>query len=245
MDHAVALVDAYLHVNGYLTVAEYPVLESVRSGPVRTATEIDLVGFRLPRSGGILPADRRRASKLAKVEVFTPDPALESPVDRADLILVEVKEGRAELNPAARDPAVLSAVLARFGRVAVDDLGEAVECLLRRGRTRISSGVDARLLAFGSTTEGGSRRGSLVVPLGHVVQFLKDHMREHWGTLRPVQILNRAFGFLTAIEKAERGLAETRQSPERHARARDAHDLPGVIRPRCSPADSPEPGRTP
>ena len=28
MDHAVALVEAYLQINGYFTVAEYPVIES-------------------------------------------------------------------------------------------------------------------------------------------------------------------------------------------------------------------------
>lgn len=206
MDHAVALVEAYLHVHGYLTVAEYPVLESVRSGPIRTATDIDLVGFRLPRSGGILPADRRRDSKLARVETFSPDPALESPADRAELVMAEVKEGRAGLNPAARDPAVLSAVLARFGRVAIDDLEEAVESLLRRGRARISPDADARLLAFGSTTGDESSRGPVVVPLGHVVRFLRNYLREQWDTLRHVQITNPAFGFLAALEKAERGM---------------------------------------
>lgn len=34
MDHAVALVEAYLRVNGYLTVAEYPVLDAPRHGEV-------------------------------------------------------------------------------------------------------------------------------------------------------------------------------------------------------------------
>jgi len=216
MDHAVALVEAYLHVHGYLTVAEYPVLESVRSGPIRMATDIDIVGFRLPRSGGIQPADRRRDSKLARVETFSPDPVLESPADRAELVMAEVKEGRAALNPAARDPAVLSAVLARFGGVAIDDLEEAVESLLRRGRARISPQADARLLAFGSTTGEESGRGPVMVPLGHVVRFLRDYMHEHWATLRHVRIANPAIGFLAALEKAERGIPEpgpTRPKP--------------------------------
>jgi len=33
MDRAVALVQAYLNVNGHFTVVEYPVLESSRRGP--------------------------------------------------------------------------------------------------------------------------------------------------------------------------------------------------------------------
>ncbi len=32
MDNAVAQVQAYLQVNGYLTVTEYPVLEAARDG---------------------------------------------------------------------------------------------------------------------------------------------------------------------------------------------------------------------
>ena len=47
MDHAVALVEAYLRVNGYLTVAEYPVLDAPRHGPVQTLGGQD----RGPRAG--------------------------------------------------------------------------------------------------------------------------------------------------------------------------------------------------
>ena len=46
MDTAVALVQAYLHVNGYFTVAEYPVLEAYRGEHARTVTDIDILAFR-------------------------------------------------------------------------------------------------------------------------------------------------------------------------------------------------------
>lgn len=35
MDNAVALVQAYLRVNGYFTVTEYPVVEAMKSGEFR------------------------------------------------------------------------------------------------------------------------------------------------------------------------------------------------------------------
>jgi hypothetical protein len=41
MDSAVALVQSYLHVNGYFTVAEYPVLEALREGTPRRVTDVD------------------------------------------------------------------------------------------------------------------------------------------------------------------------------------------------------------
>ena len=50
MDTAVALVQAYLHVNGYFTVVEHPVLE-LRAGQVRTVTDLDVLAYRLPGAG--------------------------------------------------------------------------------------------------------------------------------------------------------------------------------------------------
>ncbi len=54
MDHAVALVQAYLRVNGYFTVSEYPIIESIRHGH-RTATEIDIPAFRFSSAGRLVP----------------------------------------------------------------------------------------------------------------------------------------------------------------------------------------------
>lgn len=48
MDNAVALVQAYLYVNGYFTVAEYPVLEALKHAGYRTVTDIDILAFRFP-----------------------------------------------------------------------------------------------------------------------------------------------------------------------------------------------------
>jgi hypothetical protein len=42
MDTAVALVQAYLHLNGYFTVVEFPVLEAMRAAPARTVTDLDI-----------------------------------------------------------------------------------------------------------------------------------------------------------------------------------------------------------
>ncbi len=45
MDSAVALVQAYLHVNGYFTVAQYPVLEAFRGEHARSVTDLDILAF--------------------------------------------------------------------------------------------------------------------------------------------------------------------------------------------------------
>ena len=51
MDTSVALVQAYLHVNGYFTVAEYPVVEEFRGEHARSVTDLDILAFRFARAG--------------------------------------------------------------------------------------------------------------------------------------------------------------------------------------------------
>lgn len=86
MDHAVSLVQAYLHANGYFTVAEYPVLERLSGGGYKSATDIDLMGLRLPEAGGVLAARERRGRSGGPTDdetdlenAFEPDPALAVP----------------------------------------------------------------------------------------------------------------------------------------------------------------------
>jgi len=48
------MVQAYLNVNGYFTVVEYPVMEAYLERPARTATDLDLLAFRFlkfPKKG--------------------------------------------------------------------------------------------------------------------------------------------------------------------------------------------------
>jgi len=49
MDVSTSLVQAYLHVNGYFTAADYPLVESARNSAPRTLTDIDMLAVRLAR----------------------------------------------------------------------------------------------------------------------------------------------------------------------------------------------------
>ena len=114
MDTAVGLVQAYLRVNGYFTVAEYPVLDATGPGGPRTITDLDILAVRLHRAPG------------ASGTVDAPlDPALGAG-GGADMIVGEVKEGRPHPNPAMRDPAVLEAAFTRFGCCAPEDAARLV-----------------------------------------------------------------------------------------------------------------------
>lgn len=202
MDRAVALVQAYLRVNGYFTVSEYPIIESVRHG-YRTATDLDILAFRFPGAGRLVPG--RRAS--ADEEHFAPDPALGVPPERADMIVGEVKEGRATLNAATTDPSVLRTVLVRFGCCPAASAGLVVEQLIRDGHALLPSGHRIRLAAFGSSVNGGGTDKYLTITLCHIVRFLEEYLREHWEIVRHEDQKDLALGFLSLLQKSRQDAA--------------------------------------
>lgn len=108
MDHAVAIVEAYLQINGYFTVAEYPVIEALGKRRYTAATDVDILAIRFAGAGRMVPGPGAGFA-------FEPDPAFGIGGAQADMLIGEVKEGRAELNPAALDPDVLQVALTRFG----------------------------------------------------------------------------------------------------------------------------------
>lgn len=167
MDNAVALVQAYLRVNGYFTVAEYPVIEAMRGGRYRSLTDIDILAFRFPGAGRPIRGRRRRT---VDVEHHAPDPLLGRPGEMADMLVGEVKEGRARLNPAARDPAVLRAALVRFGCCTEAEAPRIVSDLARRGE---------------ATTPGDIRSGWSCSVRGGRIRSRQRRPSSRWGTSSP------------------------------------------------------------
>lgn len=202
MDTAVALVEAYLRVNGYFTIAEYPVLEELRGEQHRTLTDIDILAFRFPAAG------RRQAGAARRTvdpEWHDPDAQLGSSGDVTDMIIGEVKEGTGRLNPGSRDPVVLRATLIRFGCCEIDEADPVVKTLLQQGRATTNAGHRIRMMVFGSTRDEAGTRGFEFIPLGHAVRYLQQHIAEHWQRLRHSQIKDPALAFLLTLEKARRG----------------------------------------
>lgn len=198
MDTAVALVNAYLHVNGYFTVTEYPVIEGMKDGGYRAATDLDVLAFRFPRAGRLVPGH-------GEVRVFKTDSALEAVAEQADMIIGEVKEGHAELNRGAREPAVLRTVLTRFGCCTPEEVPHVVDTLLETGHAVTHCSHRVRLVAFGSFPGQSGNGGYAVITLGHIADFLRDYIREYWDILRSAEFKDPAFSFLLMLEKARQG----------------------------------------
>lgn len=207
MDTAVAFVQAYLHIHGYFTVTEYPVVEAMKQGGFRTATDLDLLAVRFPGAGRLV-ATHGKASRDIQ---FEPDPALDGeetlPPGTVDMIIGEVKEGRAELNRGARDPVVLRTVLTRFGCCPKEHVPRVVDDLLRRGRAHMPSGHRARLVAFGTSIGEPLGYPCEVMSLGHVIEFTRGYLREHWDVLRQAQFKDTAISVLMMLEKAKGALS--------------------------------------
>ena len=197
MDTSVALVQAYLHVNGYFTVAEYPVLEAYRGDHARTVTDLDVLAFRFADAGHEVIRGRGRRPLSERVT----DPVLRCPAGRPDMIVGEVKEGPARFNPAMRDPIVLEVALTRFGCCPPDRVAEQTRQLLSQGHVVTPGGHSVRVVAFGDVSNDDPPKSWTTVPMRHVVRFLQSYLREHWDVLTHAQIRDPALGLLALIEK--------------------------------------------
>lgn len=206
MDHAVSLVQTYLHLNGYFTTTEYPVVESVGQGRWRSVTDVDVLAFRFPRAAMHVEGQLAASNELPQAE---PDSILSVPNDRIDVLIGEVKEGRATMNLSAMEPAVLRAVLARFG--CFDGPEPLIEKLREQGVALTSDGYQIRVVIFGGQPREMPVLPCRVISLGQVLKFLIDYVRANWKVLRHVQFKDPAFGFLMTLEKAKRGERRTRR----------------------------------
>jgi hypothetical protein len=205
MDHAVALVQAYLQLNGYFTSAEYPIIAGAGRNGFRTITDIDILAFRFPTGEPLHRGGRKVPTGL---DISDLDPGLGIPDGTIDMIIGEVKEGRVGINTGIRDPEVLRTVIQRFGQVG--DPEAVVEHLLKSGNADLPPDYSVRLIAFGSFPPGAPVPPCRIISLGHVLIFLQGYVRKHWSMLRHLQFKDPAFGFLMTLEKARRGGAGRR-----------------------------------
>jgi len=184
-------------MNGYFTVTEYPVLELMADGEYRTVTDVDMLALRIPGAG--------RPSEGTETAVFTVDPNLDVDLDRVDLIIAEVKEGRAELNASARDPKVLRAALNRFGAVPEERISAVIDELLEDGEAEHPTGARVRLMSFGSRPPTSRSTRFQWMLLGDLAGFMHRAITDHWSAAQTIQSKDPALSFLLLLEKAVRG----------------------------------------
>lgn len=196
MDPAISLVQAYLRLNGYLTVTDYPLFEQRKDGEVRAVTDLDVVGFRLGRPGTVrTPFGLDGAHRI--------DPALVEDPTRDDMIIAEVKGGTPRFNDATLESSVLGAALVFFGGCSSEEARDLAQALLSHGEATASDGHTVRIIAFGSGLPSIRDRGVYrSVSLLHVSEFMEDYLRAEWPALRQVDVQEPALDMLQLLMKA-------------------------------------------
>lgn len=174
-------------------------LEAYRGDHARAVTDLDILAIRFAGAGH--DVIRGRGRRPLGGRALVPDTILGCPTDRPDMIVGEVKEGAARLNPAMRDPVVLEVALARFGCCAGEHAADLTRQLLSRGHAVTPAGHAVRMVAFGDTPDNHRQGPWTTVPMRHVVRFLRRYLRNHWDVLRHAQVRDPVLGVLALSEK--------------------------------------------
>ena len=198
MDIAVNLVENYLRLTGYLTLSEFEVQRRDKRGRFKTVTDIDIMGLRMP--GDVYLGDPHREADCEMLLID--DPVLELEPDTIDVIVGEVKQGQAELNPGIKDHGVLHSLLRRVEWLYADDLGNVIRGLQQQGTHRGDgqggARIRTRLVAFGRSPFSNLN----TVSLSHMITTLLEFFEEHEEAFRPIQFREPAPAFLSLLLKS-------------------------------------------
>lgn len=198
MDIAVNLVENYLRLTGYMTLSEFEVQRRDKKGRFKTVTDIDIMGIRFP--GDVYIGDPHKPADCEMLVID--DPVLDLEDDTIDVIVGEVKQGQAELNPGIKDHGVLHSMLRRVEWIYHDGIDDVITGLQRdsihRSPSKGGGIVRTRLVAFGR-----SRFSNLnTVALGHIVTTMLEFFEEHEDAFRPIQFREPAPAFLSLLLKS-------------------------------------------
>lgn len=202
MNSGVRLVQSYLHLNGYFTVSELPVIRQRRRGDFVEVTDLDMLAVRFPRAEYVVPRGRPDAADDLHMQV---DPVLVDERDVMDVIIGEVKEGKARVNDTLRSPPALETALRRVGCCTEAALAPTVEQLARTGEAALSASeagipTRVRLVAFGSGATG-DRNGYEVISMKHIAEFVTDHLDRYHEVLQPADLGDTPLGLLHLLRK--------------------------------------------
>jgi hypothetical protein len=202
MNAGVRLVQTYLYLNGYFTVTELPVIRALRGGGFVETTDLDVLAVRFPLAEYVVPKGPSGAPDDLRLEG---DPHLVDDPTVVDVLIGEVKEGKARVNDALRSAQVLETVLRRVGCVPATLLGFAVQSIQERGEVRLDPkeaglATRIRLVAFGDGA-AGFRNGYTVVSLGHVARFVEGHLERYHDVLHPADLGDTVLGLLHLFRK--------------------------------------------
>ena len=223
MDTGVGIVKAYLELCGYFVLAELPVRKPV--GPAyRDVTDIDILAVRFPHP----PATEMELTTSSLHLLLGVDPRLQIFEQGVDVIIGEVKEGRAELNPALHRLETIAFALRRLGCCPPAEVSEQAAAIARMGSQEMRmNGVRCRIrlvLCAGQGTAGPSRL--LTVPLSWCIEFIQDRLKVAPQAMARTQWKDPTLAFFALLAKLGAGGPADRESGGTPASLNRAGNLP-------------------
>jgi hypothetical protein len=197
MDIAVNLVENYLRLTGYLTLSEFEIQAQREDGGFDSITDVDIMAIRFP--GPVYAGDPHESAQAHLL--LLDDPALLLEDDQIDVIIGEVKQGEARLNPGIKRHQVLHSVLRRVAWLfegtidgVVDDLGAKAACVVpaRGGGT-----IRVRLVAFGRASGNDLH----TISHSHIVDTMVGFFTDMEEAFRPIQFRDPAPAMLSLLRK--------------------------------------------
>jgi len=184
MDIGVDLIESYLRINGYFTLSEFEVQRKVKNKGYETVTDVDVMGVRYP--GHVHAADEHDPKRRKKLLVE--DDVLELNLDEVDVIIGEVKQGKAVWNPGLTSHHTLHAVLARVEWLYEDPIANVADRLAEDhvcvSNARGGGRIRTRLVAFGRSPVNDLH----TISLTHVFEFLVNYFERFDDVLKPAQL---------------------------------------------------------
>lgn len=198
MDASVALATAYLQLNGYFVLTELPVQVAERHG-YRTATDLDLLAVRLPHAAELVPGHRAHARDL----LLGQDERLDVDPSRTDILVAEVKRGRARLNEGARDLDVLRFALRRTGCCPPATIDDHAAALARAGsiETWTDAGHRCRVRLASFAGQPAAMPGVLSVGLAECLSFVRERLERYRPQLRGAYFRDPVLNLLGLVDE--------------------------------------------
>jgi hypothetical protein len=198
VDIAVNLVENYLRLTGYMTLSEFEVQRRDKQGRFKTVTDVDIMGIRFP--GDVYLGDPHQEADYELLVID--DPVLDLEPDTIDVIVGEVKQGKADLNPGLKDHGVLHSMLRRVEWIYAEGLEQVIQGLQRKGVHRApgrgGGQVRTRLVAFGRSDFSNTN----TIALGHIVATMLAFFEKHEDAFRPIQFREPAPALLSLLLKS-------------------------------------------
>lgn len=188
-------MQAYLRLNGFFTVTEFPVIHSGKRG-TRALTDVDVLGVRFPNAQQWIGGRGRGGFALES------DPILDIEPHCIQMIIGEVKEGKAKLNANAYTAAVIETVIRRFGCCDEEPRDIALH-VIERGMAETHLGDQQcriRMMVFG----GGSYAVASnyeCISLRHVVGYLNEFVHRHSDVFLSTQIKDEILDLMALLVK--------------------------------------------